>query len=119
MAAAPDASATDCGKKLHVIPVGRPLHENTIDPAKLVDDVMLTPTELLAPAFTDSCEVASARAKSLPVPLNAAVWDAVSTESETTNVPFRLPAAVGEKTMFWLQAFAGCRVVPTQEGIPK
>lgn len=117
--AAPDASVTDFGEKLQVISEGRPLHEKTIDPVKLVDDVRSTLTETLAPAFSDSCELASAKEKSLPVPLNEIVCDAVSTESETTNVPFRPPAAVGEKTTVWLQTLAGCRVMPRQEEAPR
>ena len=117
--AAPDASISEFGEKLHVIPAGNPLHEKAIDPVKLVDDVTFTLTEVLAPGFTDSCELASDKEKSLPVPLNEIVRDAVSTESETTNVPFRAPAALGEKTRFWLQTLAGCRVVPTQEGAPR
>ena len=101
--AAPDASVTDFGTKLHVIPDGSPLHEKTIDPVKLVDEVTFTLTDLLLPGCSDSCELASAREKSLPMPLNETVCDRVSTESETTNIPFRAPAAVGEKTTSWLQ----------------
>jgi hypothetical protein len=84
--AAPDASVTDVGKKLHVIPVGRPLHEKTIDPVKFVDDVTFTPTELLAPAFTGSCELANAKEKSLPMPLIETVCGAVSTQARQGGI---------------------------------